>query len=153
MGILDASVAVMTVADDRLSDMRRRCLADCESQLRPVVGDERWRVFRDDGRGCSENARQCWEWLAACDTEWAVLLQDDVMGCRDLANAMAACFLCKPDDVHSMMDWTSWSVRAAENGLRWVSSRGNVYGGVTAMKRVDVIAMLKWVDECRGADR
>lgn len=148
---LDARIAVMTVEPSRRSEIRNRCIADCEAQLKPSVGDEQWRVFEDDGSfGCSENSRRCWEWVAEGEREWAIVLQDDVMGCRDLSHAIAMCFRCKPDDVHSMMDWTGWSERAAAEGCRWVASKGNVYGGVCAMKRADAAAMLKWIDECRG---
>jgi len=141
----------MTVSLERCGALRLGCIRDSEAQLAGLCGAGNLRIFEDvDGIGCSEMSRRCWEWCVDGDVDWCMVLSDDVMGCRDLAAGVEAILRSKPDYIHSMMDWTKWSVEAADRGIRWLGSYGGAYGGVMCMRRLECLSMLRWFEHCLG---
>src|SRR5690606_7740773 len=117
----------------------------------PIVFDENPSPTADPARRWEVGAR-AWQVAAAAGAEWSMVIQDDAVVCRDLAEGLGkaldpfrgrglvSAYLGKPR--HHDAASAIWNSRA--EGSNWVSTAGLNWGVAVAAPTGTVDTMLEW---------
>lgn len=93
-------------------------------------------------------ARRCWDFTTSCDAEYAMVMQDDMMPCKNFLQAAQRIIEICGSRVVSFYSPSNAGTHAAESrGQSWHSSLDAGWGGSVMIPMSVAMEFLKWVDE------
>jgi hypothetical protein len=113
----------------------------------------------DDGTlGCEGNHRKVWEHLAAQDSEWTVVIEDDAIPVDDFRHQLEQILAVSPTPIVSLYlgrsrPWAGWQTlislaveKANHAGAHWIISHSVLHAVALAIKTELVPSMLTWIE-------
>lgn len=149
------SLSIMAVPSrlKHVSAMLGRLGAQLESAKRAGLDVCGTSVFYDEHRkGPWHSWRGAWETHKTWQSTHHVVLQDDILFCRDLPETLHALASARPDDVVSGFLPRQSVTKAHEQGLRWVRCARYLWAQCTMLPVPLGVEAMQWIDAQEGTE-